>query len=36
MVPDLQFNPDIHPKLPINPYSKDHREKRRTAHYLYL
>ncbi|MBW9219883.1 DUF2400 family protein [Methanothermococcus sp. SCGC AD-155-N22] len=35
-IPDLQFNPDIHPKLPINPYSKDHREKRRTAHYLLL
>lgn len=34
--PDLQFDPDKPPKLPIEPYSTDPRERRRTAHYLLL
>ncbi|HIQ32135.1 MAG TPA: DUF2400 family protein [Methanothermococcus okinawensis] len=34
--PDLQFDPDRPPKLPIDPYSTDPRERRRTAHYLLL
>jgi len=33
---DLQFNPSIEPKLPIDPYSKDYNERNRTAHYLLL
>lgn len=34
--PDLQFDPNIKPRLPINPYSKNYDEKRRVAHYFLL
>jgi len=36
IVPDLQFDPNIQPKLPVDPYSEDYNEKKRTAHYLLL
>mgnify|MGYP000194444014 CR=1 FL=1 len=35
-VPDLQFDPALEPKLPIDPYSRDYKERKRTAHYLLL
>ncbi|RLI82469.1 DUF2400 domain-containing protein [Archaeoglobales archaeon] len=35
-VPDLQFDPNLKPKLPIDPYSKNYEERKRTAHYLLL
>ncbi len=35
-VPDLQFDPALEPKLPVDPYSRNYEERKRTAHYLLL
>ncbi len=34
--PDLQFDPNREPKLPVDPYSKNYEKRKRTSHYLLL
>lgn len=35
-IKDLQFDPNIPPKLPFDPYSKSYQDKKRIAHYFLL